>query len=110
MATGDLPYGPRVSAARTPAAQKKLAYVSASERNPDIPPWFDAALAKALAVDPRHRYATPAELVQDLANPNPSLPSVAPTPLLARGSASFWRTTALALAAALIASLSFHLT
>ena len=109
MATGDLPYGPRVSAARTPAAQKKLAYVPASERNPDIPPWFDAALAKALAVDPRHRYATPAELVQDLANPNPSLPSVASAPLLARGSASFWRTIALALAAALITSLLFHL-
>tara|TARA_R100001126_G_scaffold102723_2_gene88619 strand:+ start:2110 stop:3897 length:1788 start_codon:yes stop_codon:yes gene_type:complete len=109
MATGDLPYGPRVSAARTPAAQKKLAYVPASERNPDIPPWFDGALAKALAVDPRYRYATPAELVQDLANPNHSLPSVGSTPLVARGSAHFWRAVALVLAAALIASLWFHL-
>ena len=109
MATGDLPYGPRVSAAHTPAAQKKLAYVPASERNPDIPPWFDGALAKALAVDPRYRYATPAELVQDLANPNHSLPSVGSTPLFARGSAHFWRAVALVLAAALIASLWFHL-
>lgn len=109
MLTGDLPYGPRVSAARTPAAQRKLRYVPAAARNPDVPPWVDAALARALAVDPHRRYQTPAELVQDLANPNPSLPPVDTRPLIRRGSASFWRSIALMLAAGLALSLFFHL-
>ncbi|TIX51229.1 bifunctional protein-serine/threonine kinase/phosphatase [Alteraurantiacibacter aquimixticola] len=104
MLTGSLPYGARVSAADTARAQRKLAYIPAASRNPDIPEWVDAALARAVAVDPAKRYATPAEFVSDLARPNPELLRNT-LPLLQRGSLNTWRLIALVLAAALVISI-----
>lgn len=99
LLTGELPYGTRVAAANTAAAQRKLAYCPASQLNPDLPDWVDAALVKAVAIDPNQRYESPAELVQDLANPNRSLPL--PMQKQARLSLQFWRAAALLLLAAL---------
>jgi len=105
MLTGHLPYGPRVSAARTPAAQRRLRYVPASERNPAIPLWMDAALAKACAIDPAKRYAELSEFTYDLAHPNRALASPEPRPLIQRGAAQFWRVIALLLGVALVLSI-----
>lgn len=102
MLTGDLPYGPRVSATRTRAAQRRLRYVPASERNPEVPSWMDAALARALAVEPARRYSELSEFTFDLANPNRALASPEPSPLLQRGSARDWRVIAALLALALV--------
>ena len=104
MLTGELPYGTRVSSANTPAAQRKLRYVAAAEHNPDVPDWVDAALAKAVAVDPQRRYENPAELVQDLANPNAALrlPQKSGSGL----SLQFWRAAALLLLTALVLAIA----
>src|SRR5690606_24273713 len=70
MLTGDLPYGPAAARARTPAAQRKLRYRPAAELNPAVPDWIDAALARAVALDPARRYAELSEFTYDLAHPN----------------------------------------
>jgi len=105
MVTGDLPYGPRVSAARTPSAQRRLRYVPASERNLAVPVWMDAALAKAVAINPGKRYAELSEFLYDFTHPNGALATPEPRPLIQRGSVHFWRALALALAAALALSI-----
>ncbi len=105
MLTGQLPYGPRVAAATSRAAQRKLVYTPVTQHNPDVPDWMDAAIAKAVAVDPARRYAELSEFVVDLAKPNQSLASPQPVPLLQRGSVRTWQLIAAALAAALALSL-----
>ncbi len=102
MLTGALPYGPRVAAANTPAAQRRLRYVAASELNPVVPDWMDAALAKAVAIDPAKRYDELSEFIYDLAHPNPALHGVEPRPLLQRGSVRVWQAISAALALALL--------
>jgi serine/threonine protein phosphatase PrpC len=101
MLTGALPYGTGIAAASSRAAQRRLRYRPASEVNPDVPGWVDAALAKAVAVDPARRYAELSEFVYDLSHPNAQLVAPAPRPLLARGTVAQWRIAALVLAAAL---------
>ena len=105
LLTGALPYGAGVAAADSRAAQRRLRYRPASEFNSDVPAWIDAALAKAVAVDPARRYAELSEFIYDLSHPNAQLASPAPRPLLARGTAGQWRTIALVLAAALALAL-----
>lgn len=105
LLTRSLPYGPRLSAARTRAAQRKLQYVPASERNPLVPEWMDAALARAVALDPAERYAELSEFTYDLARPNPSLSVVEARSLLARRPERLWQAVSAVLALALAASL-----
>jgi serine/threonine protein kinase len=88
MLTGHLPYGPRVSAARTRAAQHRLRYTPAAEHNGAVPDWVDAAIAKAVSIDPAKRYQLLSEFTYDLAHPNPSL--TAPHPL-ARNPVLLWQ-------------------
>ncbi|MCB2050921.1 MAG: bifunctional protein-serine/threonine kinase/phosphatase [Novosphingobium sp.] len=104
MLTGALPYGPRVSAARTAAAQRRLRYIPAAELNPAVPPWMDAALARAVAVDPAKRYGELSEFIYDLSHPNRALFTPEERPLLMRGSVGFWQAVAAALAIALAVS------
>ncbi|MBH0113945.1 protein kinase [Novosphingobium sp. YJ-S2-02] len=105
LLTGSLPYGPRLSAARTRSAQRKLRYIPASEVNPQVPEWMDAAVARAVALDPAQRYAELSEFTYDLGKPNPSLAAVGPRPLLARKPERVWQAISALLAAALLASL-----
>lgn len=98
MLTGALPYGTAVASASTPAAQRRLRYRPASDRNPDIPDWVDAALARAVAIDPAKRYGELSEFTYDLSHPNPALLEFAPRPLLARGGARQWRIVSAVLA------------
>lgn len=101
LLTGALPYGPHVAGARTRAAQGRLRYVPAIERNPDVPDYVDAALAKALAIDPAERYSELSEFVFDLAHPNPALIAPDPRPLLLRRPERLWQAVSLLLAIAL---------
>ncbi len=105
MLTGHLPYGPRAAGAASGGALRKLVYTPVTQHNPDVPDWMDAAIAKAVAVDPARRYAELSEFVVDLAKPNRSLASPQPVPLLQRGSVRSWQLIAAALAAALLVSL-----
>ena len=101
MLTGSLPYGRGIANATTRSAQRRLHYRPAAELNPEVPPWVDGALARAVAIDPARRYQELSELTFDLAHPNPAL-APAPRPLLERGSAQQWRHVALVLALALV--------
>ncbi|MED5545265.1 MAG: bifunctional protein-serine/threonine kinase/phosphatase [Pseudomonadota bacterium] len=105
LLTRSLPYGPRLSAAQTRAAQRKLRYVPASEINPEVPDWMDAALACALALDPAQRYAELSEFTYDLSRPNAALRPVTARPLLARRPERVWQAISALLALALAASL-----
>jgi serine/threonine protein phosphatase PrpC len=91
MLTGRLPYGPRVSAATTRAAQRRLRYAPAADHNPAVPDWMDAAIAKAVSTDPAARYTLLSEFTYDLSHPNPSLTAPHPQPLLARHPVRTWQ-------------------
>lgn len=105
MLTADLPYGPRLSTATTRAAQNRLAYIPASERNPDVPEWMDAALAHALALDPAKRYVELSEFIYDLSHPNPALFTPGQRPWVARRPERVWQAVSALLALALVLSL-----
>ena len=105
MLTGALPYGTAVASAVTPTAQRRLRYRPAAELNPDVPGWVDAALARAVAVDPARRYGELSEFIYDLSHPNPALTEFAPRPLLERGGARQWRIAAVVLAILLALSI-----
>ena len=105
MLTGRLPYGPRLAAARTPAAQRRLRYIPAAEHNCAVPDWVDAAIAKAVSVDPAKRYRLLSEFTYDLSHPNPALTAPQPRPLLARSPVVAWQVISALLLALLLLSL-----
>lgn len=106
MLTRGLPYGSHLSAARTRAAQKKLLYVPVTETNPDVPDWMDAAIARAVAIDPADRYEELSEFTYDLAHPNTALTAPSPRPWLARRPERLWQAISALLAVALAVSLA----
>ena len=108
MLTGALPYGSAVAAAASSGARWRLRYRSACEHDPELPRWVDAALAKAVAVDPARRYGELSEFTYDLAHPGREFDVAAPRPLLERGTRRFWRNAALLLALALAIALLSH--
>jgi serine/threonine protein kinase len=101
LLTGALPYGAKLPSAAAAAGSRAPRYIPASSIDPHVPEWMDAAIAKAVAIDPAERYAELSEFTYDLAHPNHVLAGVEPLPLLLRGSAAFWRTVAALLAFAL---------
>jgi len=105
MLTGELPYGNRPPPTLSRAALRKLRYRPASEINPAVPVWMDAAIAKAVSIDPSRRYDELSEFTYDFAHPNDLLASPEPLPLAQRGSAQFWRLIAGLLALALVISI-----
>lgn len=102
MLTGRLPYGPRVAAATTRAAQRKLRYVPVTEWNADVPDWVEAAIAKAVAIDPAQRYAELSEFVFDLSRHNPKLVAADARPLLQRRPERLWQAVSLLLLATIL--------
>ncbi len=69
--SGHLPYGEGVEECRTALDYDRLRYKSATDYNPIIPVWFDAALEKGVAFDLEERYLTIDDLLNDLTQPNP---------------------------------------
>jgi serine/threonine protein phosphatase PrpC len=105
LLTGALPYGTKLPSAAAMAGSRAPRYIPASSINPDVPDWMDAAIAKAVAINPAQRYGELSEFTYDLAHPNHALAAVEPLPLLLRGSAAFWRTVAALLALGLAVSI-----
>ncbi len=93
MLTGALPYDKELNKRNL----NKARYRSATERNPDIPPWVDGALRKAVAINPERRYSLLSEFVHDLGHPNPEFLKSGKPPLIERDPVAFWRGLALAL-------------
>jgi serine/threonine protein kinase len=108
MLTGELPYGVEIPRASGRAAQRRLAYRSARDHDPSIPAWVDAALRKALQIDPRRRYEDVAEFVYDLHHPNRAFLERTRTPLIERSPLLFWKAASFALVLALLADLALR--
>ena len=108
MLTGELPYGVEIPRASGRAAQRRLAYTPAREHDPAIPAWVDAALHKALQIDPRRRYEDVAEFVYDLHHPNSAFAVRTRTPLIERCPATFWKAVSFGLCVALVAVLALR--
>jgi serine/threonine protein kinase len=108
MLTGQLPYGVEIPRANGRAAQRRLVYTPAREHDPSIPAWVDAALRKAVQIDPRGRYEDVAEFVYDLQHPNSAFAERVRTPLIERNPQLFWKAVAFGLGLALVADLALR--
>ncbi len=87
--TGTLPYG-EIERFQTPhfAASK-----SPARLNPNVPPWLESVILRAIAVDPMRRYQHFSELAFDLQNPERVEPFFQPgAPLLQRNPLAFYKT------------------
>lgn len=69
--TGCLPYGEQIDECHSALDYDRLRYKSASQYNPQIPLWFDAALEKGVAFDLQQRYLKIDDLLTDITQPNP---------------------------------------
>lgn len=103
MLSGRLPYGAEVAKARTRAAQNRLSYGPVLASNPDLPPWVDAVLRKAVHPDPSRRYQALSEFMFDLRHPKGTLPDQARLSLMERDPVRFWQVIAFALLCMLLA-------
>ena len=92
LLTGKLPYGRGFSNARD---VDRLSYVSATSLRAEVPIWMDAALRKAVAVQPSLRTEALSALTEDLRRPNLALGYDRRLPLLAQNPIAVWRTIAL---------------
>lgn len=91
LLTGALPYGDGVASATTPQAQRSLFYVSATELASQVPEWMDAAIRKAVSIDPDARYEALSEFITDLSQPNAAFTRRRFTPLVERNPLLFWK-------------------
>lgn len=91
MLTGRLPYGTGVSKIKNRRNRQKLVYQSILEDQHPLPPWVDAAIKKAVHVEPLKRYAEVSEFVFDLNTPSASFLKRDKPPLIERNPLAFWQ-------------------
>ena len=109
MLSGQLPYGLQVSQLRSPADVKRLRYMPARYRRPDLPAWLDAVLQKALHPNPAKRQEAMTEFVHDLHAPGPQFHRHAAPPLIERHPVAFWQATTLLLAMVVLVLLGLRI-
>jgi len=97
MLTGKLPYGNSVSNALTKAAQNKLHYQPILPEDNRVPAWFEAAIQKAVQVNPYKRYSEVAEFSYELRHPGKEYRQRHPKPLMERDPVRFWQAISLIL-------------
>ncbi|MCG2634600.1 MAG: bifunctional protein-serine/threonine kinase/phosphatase [Gammaproteobacteria bacterium] len=102
MLTGRLPYGTRVSQARTRSAQNALRYRSALHDEREIPAWIDQVIRKAVHPNPHRRYEELSEFVFDLRQPNREFLNRTRPPLMERNPLLFWKALCLILAMVIV--------
>lgn len=105
MLTGELPYGTRVPACRTRAAQRALKYETAVRWDNHIPAWLDGALQRAVHPDPSRRYLEISEFIHDLRHPRPEFLRRGRVPLAEKRPERFWQGVSLLLAGVIVALL-----
>jgi len=91
MLTGKLPYDGKYIVKRGRVGRDEPRYVPANEINPMVPIWIDAAVHKALSLDPDQRYAEIDEFITDLKRPNASLVNARQGAWLARTPPHVWQ-------------------
>jgi serine/threonine protein kinase len=73
LLTGKHPFGTQYPQCQTEQDFARLKYIPAHTVNPLVPMWLDAAMQKALNIDPGKRYPALSEFTQDIKSPNPQL-------------------------------------
>jgi serine/threonine protein phosphatase PrpC len=106
MLSGRLPYGTKVSQARTQSAQRKLRYDPVLHPDREIPAWIDGVLRKAVHPNPLERYEALSEFVYDLRHPNRAFLRKTRAPLVERHPVRFWKGVSAVLAAIVVALLA----
>ncbi|MGH6646606.1 protein kinase domain-containing protein [Aquabacterium sp.] len=102
MLTGHLPYGLQITQLRSPADLRHLRYIAMRERRPDLPPWIDAVLRRALHPQPSKRQEALSEFIHDLHNPSTQYQGHRSSPLIERNPVVFWQSLSLLLAIAVL--------
>ncbi|MBX7207388.1 MAG: protein phosphatase 2C domain-containing protein [Verrucomicrobiaceae bacterium] len=106
--TGKLPFG-NIERFQTPVFTPAKRAV---KLNPNIPPWLDAVIARALAIKPERRYQHYSEIAFDLNHPDEVAPFFEENaPLVERNPLAFYKTgffILLALALWMALKLRFH--
>jgi serine/threonine protein kinase len=102
MLTGHLPYGTRMAQARTRTQQQRVAYQPMAAHNPDIAPWIDAAVRRAVDPDPAKRQHDVIEFAHALTRPPDGGVIRADHPLIERDPVLLWQLIAGALFAIVI--------
>lgn len=110
MLSGQLPYGLQVTRLRTPDELKRLRYIELRSLRPDLPPWLDAVLRRALQAQPGKRQEALSEFVQDLRRPGPQYQRQGASPLIERQPLRFWQGLTLLLALAVLVLLWLRVT
>ncbi len=98
MLTGKLPYGIKVSQARSRLAQNKLRYDSALAADRETPAWVDDVLKKSVQPNPQKRYQELSEFIFDLRQPSKEFMNRTRPPLLERNPLVFWKSVSFILA------------
>jgi len=88
---GHLPYGEAVDECYSAIDYDRLRYKSASQYNPQIPLWFDAALEKGVAFDLQQRYLSIEAFVTDITQPNPEFLQADPVVEKNASSLTLWK-------------------
>lgn len=109
MLTGHLPYGLQVTQLRSPGDLNRLRYIPVRDRRPDVPPWLDAVLRRALHPQARNRQEALSEFVHDLSAPGAQYQGHRSTPLIDRNPVVFWQTLTVLLALAVLVLLGLRL-
>ena len=91
-----------------PADVRRLRYVSVRHLRPDLPPWLDGVLHKALHPDPAQRQEAVSEFLHDLVAPGPQFQRHRPIPLVQRNPVAFWQATTFVLGLAVLALLALR--
>jgi len=95
MLTGKLPYPSQGFGAKR--AAKRQRYIPAAVYNEAIPPWVDAALAKAVHQSSLERYDALSAFIEDMSRPNIAFATRQARPLLERNPVAFWQGLAIVL-------------
>ena len=106
MLNGNLPYGIKVSQARTKAAQRKLSYNTVLGDDRETPAWIDDVLKKALQPDPYKRYEEFSEFIFDLRQPSKAFLNKTAPPLMDRNPVLFWKSISFILSVIIIVLLT----
>jgi serine/threonine protein phosphatase PrpC len=106
MLTGQLPYGLQAARVRNARDASRLQLVSLRALRPDLPPWLEAVLRKALHPQAGRRQEALSEFVHDLHSPGPQFHGGRRPALIERDPVAFWRVLALVFAASTVALLS----
>ncbi|QLF92636.1 bifunctional protein-serine/threonine kinase/phosphatase [Pseudomonas sp. ABC1] len=102
MLSGQLPYGTRLAATRSPAQQARLAYRSLLEDEGAFPAWLDAVIRQAVHPRPQRRHEALSSFIHQLRHPGAATLRVREPASLAQR-LRFWRRLALLLGTAVLA-------